>query len=302
MKRGKILLILALLVFVLSSALPSMAYDIKIGLIYSKEQGRQLGDGIDRLKNYRDAIQGSGGKPVPLIQGEDPKETLEKLKTIYGLIIPGGFDVEPKLFKEQRYYLLEETDLDFDKFEMWLIDKAIEKKIPILGICRGIQVLNVHFGGSLYQDIPTQYRPDTRIVHRLDEVDKTGETEHQIVLTRGTLLWRLLGRKEKINVNSYHHQGLKNIPGSFTINAVSEDALVEGIERGGAAPILGVQFHPERMRKKDPAFETIFRWLIGEADKRIPASMKVVVKKKPAPKKPPKKTPEPGEPQEPEEY
>lgn len=270
MKRKKLLsLILVALLLLGFTAQANAADDVKIGLIYTKDQGDKFKKGDDPLLTYRRAITDNGGKVVEFIQGEDPKETAEKVKKINGLVIPGGADVDPKYYKEERYKHLEKTDADLDKFEFWILEQADKQDLPVLGICRGHQLINVFYGGALYQDIPTQYKGEIKIKHRGMKDGKTHQVNHGVTLFKGSNLKKILGDKFNVQVNSFHHQAVKDVAKGFNINTMSEDGVIEGIERKEGSPIIGVQFHPERLRKKNPLFNNLFKWLIREARKTV---------------------------------
>ncbi|MEI8347716.1 MAG: gamma-glutamyl-gamma-aminobutyrate hydrolase family protein [Pseudomonadota bacterium] len=168
--------------------------------------------------------------------GEKEKAIAQGLKDIDVLVVPGGDDVNPKYYHEQARKELEEVDNSLDQLEFKLMDAA--KKIPILGICRGLQIINVWLGGTLYQDIPTQLGKKT--VHRIKEGGKLRPCYHQVKLA-GPLAG------ETIKTNSYHHQGIKELAPGLKVLGRSEDGLIEAFESEGQghATILAIQFHPE---------------------------------------------------------
>lgn len=146
---------------------------------------------------------------------------------------------------------------------MSLITKALDMNIPILGICRGIQLINVAAGGSLYQDIKEQY--NTEISHSIPGSRKW-DIIHKIDLVRGTKLYDIYDSKTK-GVNSFHHQAVKNLAPSLKASAYSEDGLVEGFELEGTRFLIGVQWHPEKMFEKYPEELKIFRSFVAAAEK-----------------------------------
>ncbi len=246
----------------------SMAYgsDVRIGLIYSKDEARQYRAGEDQRKNYRDAIEANGAMVVELFFGEEPQATADKVDEIDGLLIPGGIDIDPKFYKEDRHEKLEDTDEKFDKYEMWILERAVEREIPVLGICRGHQLINVFFGGSMYQDIPSLYESDVKVAHRTKKDGKTALTMHEVKVEKESIFFRLM-KKERILVNSFHHQGVKDLAEGFRVTARSDDGFVEAMECASGRAILGVQFHPEKMRREKPEFDAFFKWLVDEAGK-----------------------------------
>jgi putative glutamine amidotransferase len=187
-----------------------------------------------------------------------------------GLVVPGGIDVDPKLYGESHIPELEEFDTAFDGFEMALVKDAARRRLPVLGICRGMQLINVCFGGSLYQDIPTQYGVRGSIVHRGGVKGKTTPSVHRISIESGSLLYTLLG-VTSVEVNSSHHQSVKARAKGFRITARAADGVAEAMETTGPGLFLCVQFHPERLRASDPRFDRLFEWLVQKASE-VPIS------------------------------
>lgn len=150
------------------------------------------------------------------------------------LILSGGNDIDPQLFHQSFHPLTQKEDKMIEKMDFALIEQFHKKNKPIIGICRGIQLINVYFGGTLIQDIPSLYQ--TSINHSHDK--------HSVALKDYTFLSSYFDKS--IIVNSYHHQNIDQVAPSFSINAISEDGLIEGIEND---TLLGVQWHPERMNQ-----------------------------------------------------
>ena len=189
--------------------------------------------------NYIKAVRIAGGVPLIIPITGDEAELAVILKNLDGVILTGGEDVEPARYGETPHPCLGKVYLERDDFDIKLIRMAVRKGLPVLGICRGSQVMNVAFGGTLYQDIPSEF-PDSQIKHRSSD---NNVEKHAIKLTEGTKLHRLLG--ESVSVNTMHHQAVKDVAPGFVIAAVSEDGVVEAIEKTGAPCVIGVQFHPE---------------------------------------------------------
>ncbi|MBQ8576675.1 MAG: gamma-glutamyl-gamma-aminobutyrate hydrolase family protein [Clostridia bacterium] len=178
-------------------------------------------------KVYVDAVIRAGGIPVMLDQYTD-RDTVAKLCTrLDGILFSGGCDLHPNLYGEE---VLPECDTiapERDAFEALLFSEVERAELPVLGICRGIQSLNVFAGGSLYQDIPG---------HR--------DVRHPVRIEAGTHLHTILGKTE-ISANSYHHQAVKVPAPGFVVSAYAADGTMEAVERPGERFFVGVQWHPE---------------------------------------------------------
>jgi putative glutamine amidotransferase len=245
----------------LLSLIPAQAEGPLIGLIYTLEDlEKEALDSTAPRRQYRDAIGENGGRIVVLGQGWPASEIKAILETLDGVLLPGGIDVDPKFYGEAPSPKLEKTDAALDALEFQVLEYAKEHRLPVLGICRGHQVLNVFYGGSLIQDIPTEHESETNVVHR------GGTRKHTIAIEEGSLLHELLGATE-FEVNTYHHQAVKRLAEGFKATAHTKDGIVEAIESQGDVFILGVQFHPERMRAATPAVDALFQRFLKEAEK-----------------------------------
>ena len=221
---------------------------------------------------YVNSVRMAGGVPlVQPVQGDDAQ--IEAIvNSIDGLVMTGGEDFDPlKWFGEEPIRGLGEVVPTRDEFDVKLVRAAVAKGIPVLGICRGEQLLAVAFGGSLWQDIPSQVK-DSYVKHRQSPTTGTVGT-HSIEIAKGSLLAKILGKEEAV-VNSFHHQAIKDVPQGFKVTAISADGIIEAVERtsrlknfeDGGAMILGVQFHPEVITNAgNPEFLPIFRKLVEEA-------------------------------------
>jgi putative glutamine amidotransferase len=250
---------------------PSYARRIPIGLIYSSPELSRLREGDDGLSYYRKALELAGGSVVVLSPALDKAELDLRLSEIAGLLLPGGIDVDPKFFKQERHPAIGRVDTTLDEFEFSMVRYCMNKKLPILGVCRGEQVLAVYFGGTLYQDIPSQCAG--AMTHKYTDKKEKQCPFHPISIEKNSLLFDLF-HGSSIVVNSSHHQAVKKLPEGFMISARSPDGIIEaieseGIEREGGALVLGVQFHPEWLRLEDPRFDTLFGWLVREAERRL---------------------------------
>ncbi len=236
----------------------------RIGLVYTAHMLDALESGErDGRAAYRAAIEAAGGMVVALGQTHPPALITRRLDDLDGVLLPGGIDVAPVFYNESEDERLEQTDAALDQFEFRILDHARRNQLPIFGICRGHQLLNVYYGGSLIQDIPTQHESDTPVIHRTPARGK-GWATHPVTLMPGTILHETL-RKDRIETNSSHHQAVKRLAEGFIVSARGDDGIIEAIERPGAIFIVGVQWHPERMVAMDEGMRRLFDSFIAAA-------------------------------------
>ena len=206
---------------------------------------------------YISAVERGGGIPIilpPLL--ELVRRGAWSLRRIcHGLILSGGGDPDPALFNEKPHDKLGQVDRERDEWEIFLCKMAWLERVPILGICRGLQILNIALGGSLYQDIPSTL-PEA-INHMQDTPAEF--LSHQVLIEEESRLFSIL-RKDRIWCNSLHHQAIKAVAPQLAVVARSEDGVIEAVEartrEAGEGFVLGVQWHPERL--KQPATDLIF--------------------------------------------
>ena len=222
----------------------------KIGLVPLVDEKK---DSLWMLPGYMDGITEAGGIPImfPLTQDEEAISSL--LDLVQGVLLTGGHDVSPSLYGEEPIPQCGDASSERDIMETILFRKALERNMPVLGICRGIQFLNVYQGGSLYQDLPTQH-PGRTEHHQMPPYDIP---VHGVDIIEGTGLSGLLGRSS-IMVNSYHHQAVKTLGKDLTVMAVSEDGLTEAVQMNGKDFVWAVQWHPEFSYKSDDNSMKIF--------------------------------------------
>ena len=193
-------------------------------------------DGSHDFANYVNTLEEFGGEVVLLIR--DEKSTEEQIDDIQGLLLPGGGDIDPDYYDEEMDPRTQYVNINRDELEFDLYEKAIEKDIPVFGICRGIQVMNVATGGSLHQHIDSHSK-------RGDGTD----SEHiiKIELEQENLIGSVI-EMEMDGVNSAHHQSVKKLGEGFVVTALCTiDDTVEAIEDPSKRFVVGVQYHPERM-------------------------------------------------------
>ena len=224
-----------------------------IGLCSSYEKNEE-NNRIFLNHDYLNAIRHFGGMPlvIPAEAGEAEQQYL--LSQCDGLLLTGGDDIDPALYGET---ILNDTVVTApvrDAGEPRLCRMAEERNLPILGICRGIQILNVYFGGSLYQDIPAQL--DTPVKHSMEK--PYHRTCHDCVVTPGTPLAAWTGRNV-ISVNSHHHQAVKDVAPGFAVMGNCSDGVVEAIWKPDAAFLCAVQWHPEKIWDIEESSAQIFK-------------------------------------------
>jgi putative glutamine amidotransferase len=215
-----------------------------------------------RMDDYVESVKRAGGHPVLLRNSDDAGAVVESLD---GLLLTGGLDVDPALYGEPTHATTH-TAPDRDRFEVPLSKAAVAHDLPVLAICRGVQVLNVAGGGSLVQDIPSEVT--TELNHSIDL--PRDHHAHPIKVTPGTRLAAALGPKadlEACPVNSRHHQAVARVAPQFVVSAVSADGVVEAIERPDRTFCVGVQWHPENFLKTGE-FAGLFAEFVAAAAKR----------------------------------
>lgn len=216
------------------------------------------------LRRYRDAVSSWGAEIVPLTPSDPASETAARLQRIDGLLIPGGDDVDPMLYGERPHPKLEKVNRVFDEFELTALETAEKRGIPVLGICRGHQIMNVFRGGTLWQDIPAQAASESGVPHRLRIDGHSAICTHTIRIEPESLLAELLS-SPTVEVNSYHHQAVKKLGNGLRITASSVDGIVEAIETTSGPFFTGVQFHPEKMLPDRAEFGRLFETFVDAA-------------------------------------
>jgi putative glutamine amidotransferase len=212
---------------------------------------------------YTHALELAGGAPIliPLRLGD------ETLRAIFahldGLLLAGGIDLHPSEYGEEVEPFCSDIDPERDAVELRLARWAIEQALPVLGICRGIQTLNVAAGGSLYQDISAQIKNALRHSHR--HGDPYHLRVHPIEIDAQSKLAHALG-ETRVDVNSLHHQSVKQVAGGFHVVARAPDGVIEGIEANAGHFALGVQFHPEWLIN-DVRMVQLFQEFVGASKK-----------------------------------
>jgi len=218
-----------------------------------------------KMEDYLESVRRAGGEPVEvLVGGEAPEQILARVD---GLVLTGGGDVDPKLYGEARHDTFQAAETGRDDFEIKLARAAVVKGIPLLAICRGMQVLNVAMGGTLFQDIPSQV---TGALEHSVPQPRAGSA-HEVWVSKGSQLSTLLADHmedgETCHVNSRHHQSVKDAAKGFDVTATSPDGVVEAMEKIDAPFCVAVQWHPENFWRTGE-FRELFEGLVKAANGR----------------------------------
>ena len=214
---------------------------------------------------YLNAVQQAGGVPVPLPPQLEPGARAEILKHVSGVLLTGGGDVDPARFGEAAHPTTCEVSGARDALEIDLTQWALARRAPLLAVCRGLQVLNVALGGSLYQDIPSE--PGSPLDHSQTSLQGKARnvTAHQVKVREGSRLAAILGALD-VDVNSFHHQAIKQLGRGLADVAWAPDSIVEGVELVDPAQfVVGVQWHPEELVAQDRAAFNLFAALVDRA-------------------------------------
>jgi putative glutamine amidotransferase len=222
-----------------------------IGITLDDEHGRS---GVHVLRDdYVRSVEQAGAVPLvvaPCAPGHAP-QLLDRLD---GLLLSGGVDVDPALFDQAPHPRLRRVDRDRDDLEIALTREALRRGLPILAICRGIQLLNVATGGTLIQDLPSEIAGS----ERHDCPEPRSRRVHGVETELGTRLHRILGGRT-MAVNSFHHQAVGRLGDGFVASArCPEDGVIEGIEQPGSRFVVGVQWHPETFWDRPDSFQPLF--------------------------------------------
>jgi len=225
---------------------------------------RPLGRFVRTDLDYVDGVAGAGGTPVVLPPWGDEKAAAALVGCFDGLVLSGGSDLDPGYYGEEPDPELGPTIPERDAFEMAIVGLALRRGIPIFGICRGLQVLNVALGGTLYQDLPSQWEGDV-LKHR--QVTPKWQPSHEVEVGKGTYIAEVMGR-EMVKVNSYHHQGIKDLAEGLVVTARSVDGVIEAVEARDLSErwLLAVQWHAEAMRGAGPQQESLFEAHVSAAE------------------------------------
>lgn len=212
-------------------------------------------------EDYVQAVIDNGGIPYIIPFNEYPDVTMVQVANVDGLILSGGHDIDPRLYGEESLPKIGEIWPARDYFDMLLLKEAEKRHQPVLGICRGAQLINVAHGGSLYQDIT--YRKEVTLKHNQSSApDIASQT---VTFADDSYLAKLIG-EVKVSVNTYHHQLIKQVGQDLHAVGYAGDGVVEAFENDDAS-IIGVQWHPELLYRKHAKMAQLFADLVAKAQK-----------------------------------
>jgi len=221
-----------------------------------------------KMEDYLESVRRAGGEPVEVVVGGEAPEQI--LARVDGLMLTGGGDVSPAKYGEPPHPSIEEAEPGRDDFELGLVALARTRGLPILAICRGVQVLNVACGGTLVQDIPSQV--PGALEHKLEvPPHQAFELAHEIWIDKDTVLSRLMRERlsdaDSCDVNSRHHQAVRELAPGFIASATAPDGVIEAIEDPAAVFCVGVQWHPENFFRTGE-FRPLFEGLLEATAKK----------------------------------
>ena len=213
------------------------------------------------LEGYYRSVLEAGGMPLIIPPTDDTDAMLSLLDRVDGIILSGGGDINPLYLGEEPIRELSSVNPARDWHELMLVRLAANRQIPILGICRGIQVMTAALGGKLYQDI---YKEASATLKHSQDTERHVCT-HTVHITKESLLYKIFGT-EVLPVNSFHHQAVKEAAPGFAVSALSPDGLIEAVESTHYKSMIGVQWHPECMiLGSDRSMMPLFDWMVSEA-------------------------------------
>ena len=218
---------------------------------------------INLQNMYNKAIEMAGGIPFVIPYTESDEILTHYAEMCDGVLFSGGCDIEPQKYGEEKKEKCGNIQLFRDKLELEFFKKAFQAKNPIMGICRGVQLINVALGGTLYQDIPSEI--PSEIAHR--QTEPRTMPSHEVNILSDTPLMELIG-KERMSANSFHHQSIKALGEGLEVMALADDGIIEAIFYNGENYIFGYQWHPERLATSDADNKALFENFIAAARER----------------------------------
>jgi putative glutamine amidotransferase len=236
-----------------------------IGITGAYVNHNSFSEGLYVHHDYHKAVVSAGGLPI-VIPYTNPELAIDTLQLCDAVILSGGEDVDPQFYSQDPHPKIGPTIAERDVFEITIVKYAIEHNLPLMAICRGLQILNVALGGTLIQDIPSQV--ENGIKHA--QIVERSRDSHGVTIDEDSKLYQIFGTN-KLRVNSLHHQALDVVADDLRVVARSSDGIVEAVEYVKPSTFtIGVQWHPESMASTNPYMKSLF-------DEFIKSSSKVLV-------------------------
>lgn len=223
----------------------------------------------DTRATYRAAVERAGGEPILLANVQGAK-AVDVLADYDGLLIPGGPDLEPALYGGRPHPAVRLAHGERDALELDAARYAKRAGLPLFAICRGMQVVNVALGGTLYEDIPDQYEPRDGLKLRHEQTPELSrkETSHDVDLRAGSKIARIVGASS-LRTNSLHHQAVRSVAWDLEPVGIARDGIVEALELRGSHPFfVAVQWHPEDLADADEPSRRLFAHFVEAAANR----------------------------------
>lgn len=214
------------------------------------------------------AVEAAGGLPVMIPSNVSVETARQIYERLDGVLLPGGGDIHPSYYQQVPHESIDFLDASRDAMELELTRWAVGDDMPVLGICRGSQVLNVALGGSLIQDVPTMV--SSEIAHPYQFPNPRGKLVHSVAIASQSKLAQILG-ETNVEVNSLHHQSVDALAPGLVAVAHSPDGVVEAIEMPNKPFVLAVQWHPEDLVSDDPRMRQLFKRLVETSRSRMNA-------------------------------
>ena len=233
-----------------------------IGITGAYVNHNEYMEGVYVHQDYHKTVAANGGIPI-ILPFINPEIALEMLPLCNGIILSGGEDVDPQVFHQDPHRDLGPTIFERDLVEIAIVKYAIENNIPLLAICRGVQILNVALGGTLIQDIPSQVKEP---IQHSQKVDRSKDT-HWVNISKDSNLFQVIG-SERVRVNSLHHQAIDTVADDLRVVAQSADGIIEAVEYIHPTTFtVGVQWHPESMASNNQEMNNLFLEFISSSTK-----------------------------------
>lgn len=237
-----------------------------IGIVVcGRDSGRQFVS-----HSYIQAIEAAGAVSILIPCTEDTSHFPCYYGICDGFLFCGGDDISPRLFGEDLLTERGQTDMYMDSFHLNFMKYALSTSLPILAVCRGMQVLNISLGGTIYQDISLR---NTASQNHMQQTKNRGDVCHRVACAKDSMLYRICG--SFLETNSFHHQCIKTVGRDLSISAVAADGVVEAIENSSHSFLVGLQWHPECMYESSPPMRDLFSRFIDRAKRAKTISLPI---------------------------